>query len=97
MRVTPRLASIKLGDCPLFEIARVLVRFNHIANRIVNANHGAVRAAIELGAFADAASVTWDVTSMSRNRFEQRHGGSVKVWNRHQSRRRRISNHEAWG
>jgi hypothetical protein len=39
MRVTPRLASIKLGDCPLFEIARVLVRFNHVTSRIVNADH----------------------------------------------------------
>ena len=24
---------------PLFEIARVLVRFNHVARRIVNPNH----------------------------------------------------------
>jgi hypothetical protein len=31
MRVTPRLASIKLGDCPLFEIARVLVRLDQRA------------------------------------------------------------------
>jgi hypothetical protein len=38
MRVTPRLASIKLGDCPLFELARVLVRLDHVARRIVNAN-----------------------------------------------------------
>jgi len=27
---------------PLFEIARVLVRFNHIANVIVNVNHDIV-------------------------------------------------------
>ena len=39
MRVTPRLASIKLGDCPLFEIARVLVRLDHVTSRIVNADH----------------------------------------------------------
>src|SRR5207253_11185394 len=25
---------------PLFELARVLVRFDHVANRIVNADHG---------------------------------------------------------
>jgi hypothetical protein len=25
---------------PLFELARVLVRFDHIASRIVDANHG---------------------------------------------------------
>jgi hypothetical protein len=25
---------------PLFEIARVLVRFNHVASYVVNANHG---------------------------------------------------------
>jgi len=40
MRVTPRLASIKLGDCPLFEIAFALVRFDHVVCRIVTANHG---------------------------------------------------------
>jgi hypothetical protein len=39
MRVTPRLATIKLGDCPLFKIARVLVRLDHAARFIVNANH----------------------------------------------------------
>ena len=27
---------------PLFEIARVLVRFNHVANVIVNSNHSVV-------------------------------------------------------
>jgi hypothetical protein len=26
-------------NSPLFEIARVLVRFDHVASRIVNANH----------------------------------------------------------
>jgi hypothetical protein len=29
-----------VSDSPLFEIARVLVRFDHVASRIVNANHG---------------------------------------------------------
>jgi hypothetical protein len=33
---------------PLFEIARVLVRFDHVASVIVNANHGAMRAAAML-------------------------------------------------
>jgi hypothetical protein len=27
-------------NLPVFEIARVLVRLDHIASRIVNANHG---------------------------------------------------------
>jgi hypothetical protein len=31
MRVTPRLASIKLGDCSLFELTPALVRFDHVA------------------------------------------------------------------
>jgi hypothetical protein len=31
----------------LFEIARVLVRFDHVARFIVNANHGVVRTAVE--------------------------------------------------
>jgi hypothetical protein len=31
----------------LFEIARVLVRFNHIARVIVNANHSIVLAAVK--------------------------------------------------
>jgi hypothetical protein len=29
----------KKVNLPVFEIARVLVRFDHIASRIVNANH----------------------------------------------------------
>jgi hypothetical protein len=29
-------------NLPVFEITRVLVRFNHIARPIVNANHGIV-------------------------------------------------------
>jgi hypothetical protein len=40
MLLIPQQAT---GDCsknsPLFEIARVLVRFDHVASRIVNANH----------------------------------------------------------
>jgi hypothetical protein len=32
---------------PLFELARVLVRLDHIASVIVNANHGIVWAAVE--------------------------------------------------
>ena len=48
MRVTPRLATIKLGDCPLFEIARVLVRLAHVARRIVNPDHGIMCTAVEL-------------------------------------------------
>src|SRR4051794_25572564 len=32
----------------LFEIARVLVHFNHVASFIVNANYGIMRTAVEL-------------------------------------------------
>ena len=38
-RATPRPPSVLLW---LFEVARVLVRFNHIAHVIVNANHSIV-------------------------------------------------------
>jgi hypothetical protein len=34
---------LRFGGCdvsPLFEIARVLVCFDHVASRIINANHG---------------------------------------------------------
>jgi hypothetical protein len=31
-----------VSDSPLLEIARVLVRFNHIASTILNANHSAM-------------------------------------------------------
>jgi hypothetical protein len=34
-----RFADITKGDLTLFELARVLVRFNHVASPIVNANH----------------------------------------------------------
>jgi hypothetical protein len=30
------------SDSPLFEIARVLVRLDHVASVIVNANHGVI-------------------------------------------------------
>jgi hypothetical protein len=33
-------AQADLDTSRLFEIARVLVRFNHVASFIVNANHG---------------------------------------------------------
>jgi hypothetical protein len=38
-RMTSRVIRAKKTS-PLFELARVLVRFNHIASVIVNANHG---------------------------------------------------------
>ena len=34
---------------PVFEITHVLVRFDHVARFIVNANHGVMRAAVEFG------------------------------------------------
>jgi hypothetical protein len=39
-----RLFAVALGmpGQPLFEIARVLVRFDHVAKFIVNANHSIV-------------------------------------------------------
>jgi hypothetical protein len=36
------------ASSPLFEIAFVLVRFDHVASLIVNANHSVMRAAVEL-------------------------------------------------
>jgi hypothetical protein len=33
---------------PLFEVARVLVRFNHVASFIVNANHSVMRPVAKL-------------------------------------------------
>jgi len=37
-----------LPRLPLFELARVLVRYYHVASFIVNANHGAMCTAVEL-------------------------------------------------
>ena len=36
------------GNTPLFEVGRVLVRLDHIASFIVNANHSIMRAAEKL-------------------------------------------------
>jgi hypothetical protein len=44
---------------PLFEIARVLVRFNHVARVIVSANHSAMRAAAKLRVVNDVADGVW--------------------------------------
>jgi hypothetical protein len=43
--------KIKITDnrSPLFEIARVLVRFDHVASFIVKVNHGIMRTAEKLG------------------------------------------------
>ena len=38
MNITPRLASIKLGDCPLFQLALVLVALDDVASIVVNAD-----------------------------------------------------------
>jgi hypothetical protein len=40
-----------------FEIARVLMRFDHVVRFIINANQGITRAAEKPCAFADAANV----------------------------------------
>jgi hypothetical protein len=37
-----RRPASRFGKLPLFEIARVLVRLDHFASFIVNANHGIV-------------------------------------------------------
>jgi hypothetical protein len=39
------LDQAEIENSPLFEIALVLVRFNHAARWIVNANHGVMRTA----------------------------------------------------
>jgi hypothetical protein len=39
-RASPRGGFLFASRSPFFELARVLVRFNHIASRIVNADHG---------------------------------------------------------
>jgi hypothetical protein len=36
-------------NSPLFELARVFVRFNHVARVIVNADHSAERPSFEIG------------------------------------------------
>ena len=36
------------GNSPLFELACMLVRFDHIARCVVNVNHSIVRAAVKL-------------------------------------------------
>jgi len=39
----------KRDPSPLFEIASVLVRFDHVASIIVNVNHSVMRVAVEFG------------------------------------------------
>jgi hypothetical protein len=39
----------RVKTSPLFEIASVLVRLDHVASVIINANHGIVGAAEKLG------------------------------------------------
>jgi hypothetical protein len=39
---------VKKVNSPLFELARLLVRFYHVATFIVNANHSIMRATEEL-------------------------------------------------
>jgi hypothetical protein len=52
------ISSSSNGECGdaskfslLFELARVLVRVDHVARVIVNANHSIVRAAVKLSAY----------------------------------------------
>ncbi len=40
--------SAERKPSPLFELAFALVRFDHVARFIVNANHGVVRTAVKL-------------------------------------------------
>jgi len=44
--VLPLLMTWMLASLRLFEIALVLVRLDHVASRIVNANHGAMRSSL---------------------------------------------------
>jgi len=38
------IQSVIVSPSPLFELARVLVRFNHVASLVVNAHHSIMRA-----------------------------------------------------
>jgi hypothetical protein len=41
-------------NSPLFEIALVLVRFNHVAHFIVNANHSVIEATLYISALGNS-------------------------------------------
>ncbi|SRR6266581_1081330 len=65
---------------PLFEIARVLVRLDHVAWFIVNANHGIVRAAAKLSVINRIADCVWlGITTADRmaahRRLDRRRDG----------------------
>ncbi len=46
-RFSEKRELTRVKTSPLFEIARVLVRLDHVASFIVNANHGIMRTAVE--------------------------------------------------
>jgi hypothetical protein len=48
MRFHTMINFKRATDCTLFEIARVLVRFNHVARIIVNADHSIMWASEKL-------------------------------------------------
>ena len=48
MRFSEERDMMRVKSLPLFEPARVLVRFNHVTRIIVNANHSIVGAAVKL-------------------------------------------------
>ena len=48
IRFSEERDMMRVKSSPLFEPARVLVRFNHVTRIIVNANHSIVGAAVKL-------------------------------------------------
>jgi hypothetical protein len=57
----------------LFELARVLVRLDHVASFIVNADHGIVRAAVEFRVADCIADCVWlAVPRQSKWRFDRK-------------------------
>jgi hypothetical protein len=50
---------MRTNRSPLFEIARVLVCFDHTASRIVNADHGITRGAAKLPVSGCVAGCVW--------------------------------------
>jgi hypothetical protein len=48
IRFSGKCGAMRAKTSPFFEIAPVLVRFDHVASFIVNANHSVVRSAAKL-------------------------------------------------
>jgi len=66
-----------VSDSPLLEIARVLVRFNHVAGGIVNADHCIMRAAANYAGRLSASSAA--IRSVIRRPFSEEGTRSLPV------------------